>query len=990
MEGIFFEKGGHLFCPNRRESCSLEVLFQKGDLKLSKRLIDSSKPFRAVYSIYRHEYLGCLISAHVVEELPNGRLSLYFQGLYTKNFNQFAHKLDATDKKLVSLLFHLSENEIIRRFSKKAKNPAEFYLKYFTPEIKKLALEFVNRKMAEAIPLLRDRELGLMGNDGYPLYRTASILEEAASVLFHFKRQETETRYYPTIKLRGEKVDFQYKDAEIICNQPAWMLLNNEIFTFEKALDGRKLRPFLKKWYISIPRATEATYFEKFVPGLVEKYDVYARGFDITTEKHPARFVLTINNSGGVITTQLQVHYDRFALPVNPKNRVKAVMEPLNDSYIFYRVIRDQGKEQEVLDFLDGLNPEDGLWKWQYMEEQQGLIWLSENVEGIREMGIEVLQKNKENRYSFDRPEISLQTQETGDWFDIKAMVQIGEHRIPFGRFKNHILKGKRDFKLPDGTVAILPESWFTEYRHLIEVAENRDDETLSVKKYQAGLLSMESTKGSVNGIAQKLRELSEVEEIAQEQIIPTGIKAVLRTYQKKGYDWLCFLKEFNFGGILADDMGLGKTLQTLTLLLREKESGNETPSLVVMPTSLIYNWKSEAKKFAPQLKVHIHTGMNRAKDPAKFSKYDLILTTYGLVRQDHAMLKKFPFHYIILDESQMIKNPASKTAKAVKNMLASHRLSLTGTPLENSLMDLWSQMTFLNPGLLGTEKFFRDFYSQPIEKFQDEKRKDQLRKLLNPFILRRTKDQVANELPPKVEHIHYCEMEEDQEKLYEETKSAYRNYLMSFASSTDFNKNKFNILAGLQKLRQIAIHPKLISDPEIPAEGISSAKYEEFTRLLGEVIDKGAKVLVFSQFVKLLQLIKTDLEARKVPFTYLDGGTRDRQAQVEQFQEDSNIQVFLISLKAGGVGLNLTAAEYVFILDPWWNPAVENQAIDRSHRIGQKKTVFYYKFITKNTIEEKILKLQEKKARLSRDIVTVEDEVYKQLGKEDLEGLLV
>ena len=994
---------------------------------MSKRLIDSTEPFRPVYSIYRHEYLGCLISAHVVEELPNGRLSLYHQGLYPKNFSQFAHRLDDTDRKLVTLLFDLTENEIIRRFSKKAKNSAEFYLKYFSPEIKKLCLEFVNRKVAEAIPLLRDREIGVMGNDGYPLYRPVRMLDEEASVLFHFKRREGETRYYPTIKLRGEKLDFQYKEAEIVCNQPAWMLLNTpvrnepnyELFTFAKNVDGRKLKPFLKKWYISIPRATEKTYFQKFVPGLVEKYDVYARGFDIETVKHEPQFSLLVNNSGGVITSKIQVSYDRFLLSPDPENRVKAVMEEENDHYTFFRVVRHLRREKEVVEYMDSLNPDEGLLKWEYMDEQQGLAWLSENVSGIKEMGIEVIQKNKENKFNFDRPEISLQTEEVGDWFDIKAVVEIGKFKIPFLKFRNHILKGKRDYKLPDGTIAILPDSWFSDYRHLMEVAESRDEDTLSIKRYQAGLLKSEEGSVGMNGFGKKLREMVESEEVGGEQELPVGVKAELRTYQKKGYDWLNFLKDFKLGGILADDMGLGKTLQTLTLLQKEQELGNETPSLIVMPTSLIYNWLSEAKKFTPSLKVHVHTGISRTKDPGKFTKYDLILTTYGLVRQDIKMLKPFPFHYVILDESQMIKNPASKTAKAVKELISNHRLSLTGTPLENSLMDLWSQMTFLNPGLLGTEKFFKDFYCTPIEKSNDENRKDQLRKLLHPFILRRTKEQVAEELPPKVENIHYCEMDEAQETLYEETKNSYRNFLMQFNNAKDFAKNKFNILAGLQKLRQIAIHPQLVpadkltdlgpKQPDIlnehgngsqkegnsngtlpPFDEIGSAKYKEFRRLLEEVLQKGSKVLVFSQFVKLLKIIKKDLEEHKIPFTYLDGGTKDRIEQVRKFQEEEDIQVFLISLKAGGVGLNLTAAEYVFILDPWWNPAVENQAIDRSHRIGQKNTVFYYKFITKNTIEEKILKLQERKSKLSRDIVTVEDEVYKKLGKEDLESLLM
>jgi SNF2 family DNA or RNA helicase len=421
--------------------------------------------------------------------------------------------------------------------------------------------------------------------------------------------------------------------------------------------------------------------------------------------------------------------------------------------------------------------------------------------------------------------------------------------------------------------------------------------------------------------------------------------------------------------------MGLGKTLQTLSLLQREKENGATQPSLIVMPTSLIYNWVAEARRFTPSLRVLVHTGAQRNVDPKYFALHDIVLTTYGLLRSDMEMLRHFPWHYLILD------------ARAVKELIAKHRLSLTGTPVENTLMDLWSQMTFLNPGLLGSETFFRDFYILPIEKFRDVGRTEKLRRLIHPFILRRTKSQVATELPPKVELMHFCEMTEPQRKLYEETKNAYRNYLLEI-NDTDAGSKKLNILAGLQKLRQIAIHPHLVEEGK-ELEGNESGKFQEYERLLEEVISKGAKVLVFSQFVRLLKILQDDLAAKGITSCYLDGSTTDRQGEVEKFQNDPNVQVFLISLKAGGVGLNLTAAEYVFILDPWWNPAVERQAVDRSHRIGQTATVFSYKFISKDTIEEKIVLLQQKKAQLSEDVISVEKDFFKQLDMADLVDLL-
>ena len=440
--------------------------------------------------------------------------------------------------------------------------------------------------------------------------------------------------------------------------------------------------------------------------------------------------------------------------------------------------------------------------------------------------------------------------------------------------------------------------------------------------------------------------------------------------------------------GILADDMGLGKTIQTLSFLLKQKENGNQTPSLVVLPTSLVHNWCNEARKFAPALNVLVHTGVGRRKELEYFTKFDLILTTYGIVRQDIKQLKDFPFHYVILDESQMIKNPESKTAKAIRKLVSSYRLSLTGTPIENTVMDIWSQMAFLNPGLLGNEAFFKRFYVTPIEKNKDAKRSAKLKRIISPFILRRKKNQVEQDLPPKIEKLQFCEMADEQEKLYEDIKNTYRNYLMELISQNTLKKNKLNILTGLQKLRQIAIHPKLVEPDNFELK--HSGKYKEVKRLLKQVIEtEGSKVLIFSQFVKMLQLLRKDLDEEKIRYNYLDGMTKDRQSQVDSFQKDESIKVFLISLKAGGVGLNLTAADYVFILDPWWNPAVENQAIDRSHRIGQKRTVFYYKFITKDSIEEKIVALQRRKAKLSDDIISVEEDIYKSLDVGELEDLL-
>lgn len=953
--------------------------------------VDPSLPFKVVYSIYHHEYLGFLIAPHVIQILPDGQLSFIHQALYPENLGPFRHCLDETDLELISALAEISPNTIIKKYGGSLKDALSFFSYKFVGEIKKMGLSYIQRRKAKILPLLTEKEVYEMGHDGYAAHTEVEVLKEKATVLFHFRRNESEVRYFPTIKLNGTRVDFQYKNAVLIGTQPAWMLLNHQLFTFEQEVEGNKLYPFLKKRYISIPKGTEQEYFKKFVPQILEKYHVYAEGVNIRTVKADPSFSIKVKNHDSSFSFMRQVNYGKFQIPLDYKHPVKVEMEKEGDDYTFFRIKRNIEEEAKVCSFLQEITPSpNSLSPWEYVSKEHALQWLSEHMDRIRSAGIDLVQDNQEYQFTLQKPEVTLLTREAGDWFDIEAVVKIGSFEIPFIKFRKHILKGKREYTLPDGTIAILPENWFAEYRHLLEVGEVQNENGLRIKKYQIPLLNLTASLNG-NGTATKLRSyleaLKDTDKIPA-AILPQNLKATLRNYQVKGYEWLCFLKDQGMGGILADDMGLGKTLQTLALLQREKELGTEQPTLIILPTSLIYNWKNEARKFTPDLKVFIHSGVNRSKDPEVFAENDLILTTYGIARQDKDMLKTFPFHYIILDESQMIKNPESKTAKAVQQLVCKHRLSLTGTPIENTVMDIWSQMSFLNPGLLGTENFFKKFYVSPIEKDKDSKRSAKLRRIIYPFILRRKKEQVEAELPPKVERVYYCEMTEGQEKFYDETRNTYRNYLMELIHEGTWRKNKLNILTGLQRLRQIAIHPCLL-EPE-KYELNASGKYQEIRRLLDQILlKKQSKVLIFSQFVKMLQVLKQDLEGHGYRFNYLDGNTKDRQDLVDSFQADPDIRIFLISLKAGGVGLNLTAADYVFILDPWWNPAVENQAVDRSHRIGQKRTVFYYKFITLGTIEEKILRLQQKKAQLSDDIIQVEEDIYKSLTEDDIGELL-
>ncbi|UII27886.1 DEAD/DEAH box helicase [Fulvivirga maritima] len=588
-------------------------------------------------------------------------------------------------------------------------------------------------------------------------------------------------------------------------------------------------------------------------------------------------------------------------------------------------------------------------------------------------------------RYFIGEYRIKVEVKENIDWFDIHAVIQFGDYEISFKELRKLIVKKKMEVTLPNGEIAVIPESWLTEYSELFAFAEEDEDGTPKLKKHHLALVQdLENGNLAKVTMSRKLESLKGFEEI-EDASSPKSFKGELRPYQKAGYNWLMFLNQYKFGGCLADDMGLGKTVQTLTMLLAQKEAGVEGASLLIMPTSLIYNWEMEAKKFTPKLKVFTYTGTNREKDPTKFAKYDIIVTSYGIVRLDVDILTEYYFNYVILDESQAIKNPASNIAKAVRELNARNRLILTGTPLENSTMDLWSQMHFINPGLLGSQSFFKNEFLNPIEKKQDEDKMRKLNAIIKPFILRRHKSQVATELPEKVENIQYSSLTPDQDKEYEKVKSFYRNKILENIENQGLNKSQLLLLQGLTKLRQIANHPKLV-DQEYDGD---SGKMEDVILKLDNAIRDDHKILIFSQFVKHLSILAEHLKEKKIDFAYLDGSTKDRQGQVERFQNTPELKVFLISLKAGGLGLNLTKADYVFILDPWWNPAIEAQAVDRAHRIGQENKVFTYKFITKNTVEEKILALQKHKRRLASELITTEESFVKSLSQSDIESLL-
>lgn len=582
------------------------------------------------------------------------------------------------------------------------------------------------------------------------------------------------------------------------------------------------------------------------------------------------------------------------------------------------------------------------------------------------------------------------------DWFELHGSVQFGDSVTQLPELLAALKRGEDTVRLGDGTFGILPQEWLQKYGVLAGLGTAEGDH-LRFSKSQVGLLDAllsaqpEATCDEVfNRARDELRRFQGVEAVDP----PAGFVGQLRPYQREGLGWLHFLQKFGFGGCLADDMGLGKTVQVLALLesrreLRAKAAGNGTgdrprPSLVVVPKSLVFNWKQEAARFAPSLRVLDHTGLGRPKTGEGFEDHDLVLTTYGTLRRDVLLFKDVTFDYCILDEAQAIKNASTESAKAARLLRGNHRLVLSGTPVENHLGELWSLFEFLNPGMLGAASVFR--LGGAGARNPSEETRTLLARALRPFILRRTKDQVARDLPARLEQTLYCELEGAQRKQYDELRDHYRRALLGRIERDGINKAKMQILEALLRLRQAACHPGLI-DKKKTRE--ASAKLDMLLPQVQEVLDEGHKVLVFSQFTSLLAIVRDRLDKEKILYEYLDGRTRDRAARVERFQNDPDCKLFLISLKAGGLGLNLTAAEYVYLLDPWWNPAVEAQAIDRAHRIGQTRQVFAYRLIAKDTVEEKVLELQKSKRDLADAIINADNSLIRKLGREDLELLL-
>ena len=903
--------------------------------------------------------------------------------------------LDSSTKKILTACESLKPDFIFKKFSakiKSAKTIADLQkdskIEFAIRQHLKFNLEsFYNLIVKEQYPLSANMSAE---KDFYRWRVDTTSLDFEPQIQFD---KHTEGITY-TLSLKENETSFlpMDKSVDILLDEPGWLIVDKKLGQL-KDLNSKKLSPFLKKKSIEIPSKLVDNYFKNFIPEIAKKIDIDATGFEIKLRDK-------------IISCTIQPVYDFF------KNCYYLNLYFDYNGYIF-----DASKTKKTHSFVDfGLINEPKIIQFKrssdenlYTEKLQeiGLIKIKNELFGLNSdtevpdpyTNIQFIIDRKEELESlgFTIENLKLESKEIitenhtvatskgetkEDWFDIKIIISVGTYKINFSEIIPNIKSKERLFLLPDGNYFLIPLEWLSKYSSLAKLAKTEDGNLLLRKTNFAALDAIPEIKDDVNPILQA------------EYVSSDLLKATLRPYQIDGVKWLLSHFNSNLGACLADDMGLGKTLQTLAVLVAVQEQlgfttkttnfdlfQNETTiekeplkTLIVLPSSLVFNWYNEAAKFTPHFSKMQYVGNDRKQLQNRLETSDLVFTSYSIVHRDISILEKYNFRYLILDESQYIKNKDSKIFKAINKINVSHKIALSGTPIENSLDDLWSQMQFINPDILGTYAFFAENFKIPIEKKQDENSLFELKNLIQPYILRRTKEQVLKDLPELTEQIYYCDMDPEQEKLYEKEKSKARNFLLKTDGSSP---DKISIINTLMKLRQLSNHPKMVDQES----EIDSGKYIAVTNYLETLVKEKQKTIIFSSFVTNLSFYTDWCKENKIAYCEITGETpaKKREQQVNLFQDKEEPLLFFISLKAGGVGLNITKASYVLFLDPWWNPFAEKQGVGRAHRIGQLNKVNVIRFISKNTVEEKIIKLQENKKLLSDSLLEesfVNDEI--------------
>ncbi len=924
---------------------------------------------RLIIVLNEHPVLGMLLTPFIVEEKRETEELVLIEQAYHLS-ESVIEELNTAEQKAIKIAQHYTERHLMGLFSKE-KTTARFLKRISekSDELKRVRA-FIEEHLLQMIHLVREVSLPIYqkpnGSKVLYAHHLFNFHPDAVDISFKFKYHNERLNYRFDCSCDDKMVNLAHeKPAIAITTTPLTLALGMNIYIFNH-IPANLLMPLTKKDFIDIQTPSVDKYIDNILIPIARYHDVITAGFLFEEVHYPCQPILYFEEeSSDIQLLQLNFQYDKHRYPIQAKEVSERYIfseDREGDKYTYY-FYRDKAKEQQTIDLLidNGLvQTRHSHFKLSKEAPESNLVeWISRHrqlIESVFEFNSKAINAN----YCSDDIFIEQSYDKTPDWFELNITVVIGQYRIPFQRFRNHILNSNREFILPDGRFVLLPEEWFSRYRGLFAFTR-ANEKTLRLKPAYIGVIQ---TLLNDNDAPKEFSPIA-----TQKYNTPKGLKATLRPYQLKGYQWLMNLYDRNMGGCLADDMGLGKTLQTLAFLERvhhgKPKSKQHKTTLLVMPTSLTHNWKNEIRRFSTLSfwEMSSYQKVNEEQLADKLEQHDLIIISYGMIRKNIGLLENYPFECIILDESQNIKNSDSITFRAVSRLQSPHRFVLTGTPIENSLNDLWAQFNFIMPSLLGSEPSFNKRFIVPI-KNGDEQTQLLLRQFISPFILRRTKQEVAPDLPPLTERIVYCPMTEMQRELYDKEKNSLRNILLEM---TDDNKQeRFTILNGLTRLRQLACHPRLIDEEYSDISG----KMEQIMSLYETLQSEGHKVLIFSAFVKHLEIIATEFNNRGWKYAWLTGSTHKRAEEIDLFAKADEVQAFFISLKAGGVGLNLVKASYVFIIDPWWNPAAEAQAIARSHRIGQQKKVIAYRFITERSIEEKIMRLQDEKRRMANTMI--------------------
>lgn len=956
-----------------------------------------TKSFQFCFDISFEKNLNVYIpTAYIIENTDDIKyLDKKASADVLESFGVLFENLDSNTKKILTACDSLKPDFIFKKFSakiKSAKTIADLQkdskIEFAIRQHLKFNLEsFYNLIVKEQFPFSANMSAE---KDFYRWRVNTNPLEFEPQIQFD-KHAEGITY---TLSLKEDETTFlpMNKNVDILLDEPGWLIIDKKLGRL-KELNAKKLSPFLKKKSIEIPSKLVDNYFKNFIPEIAKKIDIEATGFEIESRDK-------------IISCTIQPVYDFF------KNCYYLNLYFEYNGYLF-----DASKTKKTHSFVDFSIPNEPKII-QFKRSSDEILYTDKLLEiGLIKIKNELFGLNSDTeihdpysniQFVIDRKEelensgfiiqnLKLESKEIitenhtvttskgetkEDWFDIKIIISIGNYTINFSEIIPNIKSKERLFLLPDGNYFLIPLEWLSKYSSLAKLAKTENGNLLLRKSNFAALDAIPEIKDDVNPIQEAKYTSSDL------------LKATLRPYQIDGVKWLLGHFNSNLGACLADDMGLGKTLQTLAVLVAVQEQlgfttkttnfdlfANETTierepmkTLIVLPSSLVFNWYNEAAKFTPHFSRMQYVGNDRKLLASRLDSSDLIFTSYSIIHRDISILEKYNFRYLILDESQYIKNRDSKIFKAINKINTNHKIALSGTPIENSLDDLWSQMQFINPDILGSYNFFAENFKIPIEKKQDENSLSELKNLVQPYILRRTKEQVLKDLPELTEQIYYCDMDPEQEKLYEKEKSKARNFLLKTDGS---GPDKISIINTLMKLRQLSNHPKMVDQES----EIDSGKYIAVTNYLETLVKEKQKTIIFSSFVTNLSFYTDWCKENTIAYCEITGETpaKKREQQVNLFQEKEEPLLFFISLKAGGVGLNITKASYVLFLDPWWNPFAEKQGVGRAHRIGQLNKVNVVRFISKNTVEEKIIKLQESKKLLSDSLLEesfVNDEI--------------